>query len=133
MTIPEAFQTPSRLLPDTFEKPFRHQSDTLQTPNRHPIYVLQKWKNNVNSYSDQLKLGSVCKFGVEFDNLKVSQYVFTSTIFLKMQFICFKCARFSILKDFLVFKGVKYKKHSQKVQKRVPSRPNFLLSRLAIS
>ena len=24
--------------------------------------------NKVNSYSDQLKLGQVCKFGVKFDN-----------------------------------------------------------------
>ena len=26
------------------------------------------WENKVNSYSDQLKFGQVCKFGVEFDN-----------------------------------------------------------------
>ena len=26
-------------------------------------------ENKVNSYSDQLKLGWVCKFGVEFDNI----------------------------------------------------------------
>ena len=31
------------------------------------IVVLVTGENKVNSYSDQLKLGQVCKFGVEFD------------------------------------------------------------------
>ena len=32
------------------------------------VVVVVTGKNKVNSYSDQLKLGQVCKFGVEFDN-----------------------------------------------------------------
>ena len=32
------------------------------------LVVLVTGENKVNSYSDQLKLGWVCKFGVEFDN-----------------------------------------------------------------
>ena len=32
------------------------------------IVLLVTGENKVNSYSDQLKLGLVCKFGVEFDN-----------------------------------------------------------------
>ena len=32
------------------------------------VVVVVTWENKVNSYSDQLKLGLVCKFGVEFDN-----------------------------------------------------------------
>ena len=32
------------------------------------VLVLVTGENKVNSYSDQLKLGQVCKFGVEFDN-----------------------------------------------------------------
>jgi len=32
------------------------------------VLVLLAGENKVNSYSDQLKLGWVCKFGVEFDN-----------------------------------------------------------------
>ena len=33
------------------------------------LLVLVTWENKVNSYSDQLKLGQVRKFGVEFDNI----------------------------------------------------------------
>ena len=32
------------------------------------VVVVVTGENKVNSYSDQLKLGQVCKFGVEFDN-----------------------------------------------------------------
>ena len=32
------------------------------------VLLLVTGENKVNSYSDQLKLGQVCKFGVEFDN-----------------------------------------------------------------
>ena len=32
------------------------------------VVLVVTWENKVNSYSDQLKLGLVCKFGVEFDN-----------------------------------------------------------------
>ena len=32
------------------------------------MILLVTGENKVNSYSDQLKLGWVCKFGVEFDN-----------------------------------------------------------------
>ena len=32
------------------------------------IVVVVSWENKVNSYYDQLRLGQVCKFGVEFDN-----------------------------------------------------------------
>ena len=35
------------------------------------LVVLVIGKNKVNSYSDQLKLGEVCKFGVEFDNIDI--------------------------------------------------------------
>ena len=31
------------------------------------VVVVVTWENKVNSYSDQLKLGQVCKFEVEFD------------------------------------------------------------------
>ena len=31
------------------------------------VVLVVTWENKVNSYSDQLKLGQVCKFGVEFD------------------------------------------------------------------
>ena len=31
------------------------------------VLVLVTWENKVNSYSDQLKLGQVCKFEMEFD------------------------------------------------------------------
>ena len=31
------------------------------------LLVVVTNENKVNSYSDQLKLGQVCKFGVEFD------------------------------------------------------------------
>ena len=31
------------------------------------VIVLMTWENKVNSYSDQLKLGWVSKFGVGFD------------------------------------------------------------------
>ena len=31
------------------------------------VVVVVEGENKVNSYSDQLKLGCVCKFGVEFD------------------------------------------------------------------
>ena len=34
------------------------------------VLLLVTWENKVNSYSDQLKLGQVCKFGVEFDNIR---------------------------------------------------------------
>ena len=34
------------------------------------VLVLVLGENKVNSYSDQLKLGQVCKFGVEFDKNK---------------------------------------------------------------
>ena len=33
------------------------------------VVLLVTGENKVNSYSDQLKLGQVCKFGVEFDNI----------------------------------------------------------------
>ena len=33
------------------------------------LVVVVTRENKVNSYSDQLKLGWVCKFGVEFDNI----------------------------------------------------------------
>ena len=33
------------------------------------VLLVVKWENKVNSYSDQLMLGQVCKFGVEFDNI----------------------------------------------------------------
>ena len=33
-------------------------------------YSCWQGENKVNSYSDQLKLGQVCKFGVEFDNIR---------------------------------------------------------------
>ena len=33
------------------------------------IVVVVTRENKVNSYSDQLKLGQVCKFGVEFDKM----------------------------------------------------------------
>ena len=37
------------------------------------LLVLVTGENKINSYSDQLKLGQVCKFGVEFDkNRKTS-------------------------------------------------------------
>ena len=32
------------------------------------LVVVVTGENKVNYYSDQLKLGQVCKFGVEFDN-----------------------------------------------------------------
>ena len=31
------------------------------------VHVVVTWENKVNSYSDQLKLGQVCKFEMEFD------------------------------------------------------------------
>ena len=31
------------------------------------VVVVVTWENKVNSYSEQLKLGQVCKFGMEFD------------------------------------------------------------------
>ena len=31
------------------------------------VIVVVTWENKVNFYSDQLELGQVCKFGVEFD------------------------------------------------------------------
>ena len=33
------------------------------------VLVVVTCENKVNSYSDQLKLGQVCKFGVEFDKI----------------------------------------------------------------
>ena len=33
------------------------------------VVVVVTGENKVNSYSDKLKLGQVCKFGVEFDNI----------------------------------------------------------------
>ena len=36
------------------------------------LVVLVTGENKVNSYSDQLKLGQVCKFGVEFDNIFIN-------------------------------------------------------------
>ena len=36
------------------------------------VVLVVTWENKVNSYSDQLKLGQVCKFGVEFDNILMS-------------------------------------------------------------
>ena len=33
------------------------------------VVLLVTWENKVNSYSNQLKLGQVCNFGVEFDNI----------------------------------------------------------------
>ena len=36
------------------------------------VVVLVTGENKVNSYSDQLKLGWVCKFGVEFNKRKHS-------------------------------------------------------------
>ena len=33
------------------------------------VVVLVTGENKVNSYSDQLKLGQVCKLGVEFDKI----------------------------------------------------------------
>ena len=41
-------------------------------------------ENKVNSYSDQLKLGWVCKFGVEFDNNK---YIYYSHARLIIRFV----------------------------------------------
>ena len=39
------------------------------------LLVLVTVENKVNSYSEQLKLGWVCKFKVEFDkNLKIGSY-----------------------------------------------------------
>ena len=42
------------------------------------LVVVVTWENKVNSYSDQLKLGQVCKFGVEFDkkhNIRGCSYI----------------------------------------------------------
>ena len=36
------------------------------------VVVVVTGENKVNSYSDQLKLGQVCKFGVEFDKSRVT-------------------------------------------------------------
>ena len=33
------------------------------------LFLVKTKENKVNSNSDQLKLGQVCKFGVEFDNI----------------------------------------------------------------
>ena len=33
------------------------------------LVVVVTWENKVDSYSDQLKLGQVCKLGVEFDKM----------------------------------------------------------------
>ena len=33
------------------------------------VVLLVTGENKVNSFSDQLKLGQVCKFGVEFDKI----------------------------------------------------------------
>ena len=33
------------------------------------LLLLVTGENKVNSYSNQLKLGQVCKFGVEFDKI----------------------------------------------------------------
>jgi len=38
------------------------------------VVLLVTGENKVNSYSDQLKLGQVCKFGVEFDYNILSYY-----------------------------------------------------------
>ena len=46
--------------------------------------LLWQGENKVNSYSDQLKLGQVCKFGVEFDknmeNQAISSDIFSDRI-----------------------------------------------------
>ena len=36
------------------------------------IILVVTGENKVNSYFDQLKLGQVCNFGVEFDNISIS-------------------------------------------------------------
>ena len=38
------------------------------------VIVVVRFENKVNSYSYQLKLGQVCKFGVEFDNKSIQDY-----------------------------------------------------------
>ena len=47
------------------------------------LLLLVTGENTVNSYSNQLKMGWVCKFGVEFDNKKCSQ--FSTTTFKPLQ------------------------------------------------
>ena len=108
-TCPE---TPSRLKhhPATFWTPFRYPINTLQTPFKYScnirhigLFLLVKvrcgflflllflWQgeNKVNSYSDQLKLGQVCKFGVEFDNTIQMQFRFRCNwCVIKVQFKC---------------------------------------------
>ena len=38
------------------------------------VVLVVTWENKVNSFSDQLKLGRVCKFGMEFDEVIVCDY-----------------------------------------------------------
>jgi len=44
------------------------------------IVVLVRGENKVNSYSDQLKLGQACKFGVEFDKIITAEIVATNVV-----------------------------------------------------
>ena len=90
---PDTLKTPCGHLPDTSQTPFRYPIKPLQTPIKYShnirhdgsfllvkvrwgfllflflfLFFLWQGENKVNSYSDQLKLGQVSKFGVEFDN-----------------------------------------------------------------
>ena len=40
------------------------------------VVVVVTWENKVNSYSDQLKLCQVCKFGVGFDNKTLTLVIY---------------------------------------------------------
>ena len=90
---PSRLITPSRHLPT----PSRYPINTLQIPIKYScnirhvgpfllvevrwgflllfLFFLFLWQgeNKVNSYSDQLKLGQVCKFGVELDKKDLVQ------------------------------------------------------------
>ena len=39
------------------------------------VVLVVTGENKVNSYSDQLKLGQVCKFGVEFDKISIQKQI----------------------------------------------------------
>ena len=44
------------------------------------VVVVVTGENKVNSYSDQLKLGQVCKFRVEFDKKRIKTKIMATYI-----------------------------------------------------
>ena len=69
-TYPLSYPSTPQLLPGKYRKTSLAVQGALSRLGFLLLSLLWQGGNKVNSYSDQLKLGQVCKFGVEFDNYK---------------------------------------------------------------